>query len=307
MRPDIVTNHSGTWASWENCMPNKWSCQSPLPFAPCYFVSNLGSQHLLVHCCLARQGAPESSAPASAEPSGKLRPSMISRQSTRRIWFVRDIWRKEPFKSCRSVSTYSLSWPIMTWSYREQKMWCVPNRWNLLYLPVFFFPLLYQHLVHSDSISATNAPGHTSTFLCFQLPAQVLQAFQTFACPKHNCDLNGWWNHRIRWPPRHGATGNVFQYEMFVSVVAAGKVHVSTWSWSNKQDHTEATAKYDFPEIACRVCFPEIFHIWMRFSSSPGPSILTVVSSRAVNPVKRLLSHNGRINTVFLWSRDLSC
>ena len=48
---------------------------------------------------------------------------------------------------------------------------------------MFFFPLLYQHLMHSDSISATNAPGHISTFLCFQLPAQVLQAFQTFACP----------------------------------------------------------------------------------------------------------------------------
>ena len=62
-------------------------------------------------------------------------------------------------------------------------MWCVPNLWNLLYLHMSFFPLLYQHLMHSapwsDSISATNAPGTTSTFLCFQLPTQVLQAFQS--------------------------------------------------------------------------------------------------------------------------------
>ena len=66
---------------------------------------------------------------------------------------------------------------------REQNTRCVPNHWNLLYLPMSFFPLLYQHLMHSapwlDSISASNAPGHTSTFLCFQLPTQVLQAFQS--------------------------------------------------------------------------------------------------------------------------------
>ena len=145
-----------------------------------------------------------------------------------------------------SVSTHSLSGPIMIWSYREQNMWCVPNRWSLLYLHVSFFPLLYQHLMHSipwsDSISATNAPGHTSTFLCFQLPTKVLQALQsanpdpaslnnmfshgttfekcqcvrlrseTFACPKHNWDLNGWWNHRIScWPaPRNGPPGKSF-------------------------------------------------------------------------------------------------
>ena len=45
-----------------------------------------------------------------------------------------------------------------------------------------FFPLLYQHLRSApwlDSISATNAPGTTSTFLCFQLPTGVLQAFQS--------------------------------------------------------------------------------------------------------------------------------
>ena len=53
----------------------------------------------------------------------------------------------------------------------------------LAYVMSLFFPLLYQHLMHSapwsDSISATNAPGTTSTFLCFQLPTQVLQAFQS--------------------------------------------------------------------------------------------------------------------------------
>ena len=29
---------------------------------------------------------------------------------------------KGPFKSCRSVATHSLSWPIMTWSYSQQNM-----------------------------------------------------------------------------------------------------------------------------------------------------------------------------------------
>ena len=62
----------------------------------------------------------------------------------------------------RNIKTSSS--PIMTWSYREQNMWCLPNRWNLLYLPVHSAPW-------SDSISATNAPGHTSTA---QIPIQPL-------------------------------------------------------------------------------------------------------------------------------------